>query len=82
MKTPALLLSLLLLVLLLPPAGHGAHQRPHYLTGGTLPLTPKLLPVRVLRTPYAAQQHKLVRAVRYAKRKESRSAFHTEHSPV
>ncbi|WP_151088134.1 hypothetical protein [Hymenobacter baengnokdamensis] len=80
MKTPALLLSLLLLVLLLPPAGHGAHQHPHYLTGGTL--TPRLLPVRVLRTPYAAQQHKLVRAVKYGKRKESRSAAHPEHSAV
>ncbi len=61
MKTLALVGSLLLLWLVLRPAGHSAHHWHCYpVSGGTA----RLVPVRVLRSATAAQQHRLVRAVR------------------
>ncbi|MDJ0365208.1 hypothetical protein QMK33_08590 [Hymenobacter sp. H14-R3] len=62
MKRLMLLVSLLLLLLVLPPAGHSAHHRRHHypVSCGTA----RLLPLRVVRTPAVAQQHRLVRAVR------------------
>jgi len=61
MKTPLLLLGLLLL-LLLAPAGHSAHHQ-HAVVSGHPPRRPRLLPLRVVRTPAVAQQHREVRAV-------------------
>ena len=63
MKLPVLLLSLLLLALLLPPAGHGARHRHYYVGSGHCLTVPRLLPLRVLRTSQAEQQPKIVRVV-------------------
>jgi hypothetical protein len=64
MKTPVILGGLLLLAVLLPPAGHGAHH-PHYcLVHGYVPRPPHLLPPRIVRPPAVARQHRQVRAVR------------------
>jgi hypothetical protein len=60
MKTPLVLLGLLLLVLLLAPAGHSAHHQ-HAVVSGHPPRRPRLL--RVVRTPAVARQHREVRAV-------------------
>jgi len=61
MKILALIGGLLLLVLLVSPAGHGAHHRhpccPNHHAA-------QLLPLRVMRTPAVARQPRRVRAVR------------------
>ena len=64
MKTLVLTLSLLLLMLLLPPAGHSAHHRHHYPVGtrGSGSRL-RLLPLRVVRSPAVAEQHRLVQTV-------------------
>jgi hypothetical protein len=64
MKTPVILGGLLLLAVLLPPAGHGAHHPHHCLVRGDAPRPPQLLPPRIVRTPAVARQHRQVRAVR------------------
>lgn len=64
MKMPLLMLGLLLLALLLPPAGHSAHHRHQPPERGQAARPPRLLPLRVVRTPAVAQQHRLVRAVK------------------
>ena len=63
MKTLVLTGGILLLLLVLSPAGHGAHHR-HQYPAGIRAVVPRLLPLRVLRTPAVARQHRLVRAVR------------------
>ncbi|GAA4497519.1 hypothetical protein GCM10023172_12610 [Hymenobacter ginsengisoli] len=60
---PLFLLGLLLLALLLAPAGHGAHHR-HGYPAGYQHAPPQLLPLRVVRTPAVAQQHRQVKAVK------------------
>ncbi|WP_460583608.1 hypothetical protein [Hymenobacter arcticus] len=62
MKTLVLMVSLLTLLLVWPPAGHSAYHRHHHSPVGCA--TTRLLPLRVVRTPAVAQQHRLVRAVR------------------
>ncbi|MGI4759342.1 MAG: hypothetical protein ACRYF0_01455 [Janthinobacterium lividum] len=63
MKPLLLVLSLLLLALLVPPAGHGAHHR-HCATRHCPPAAAlRLAPPRVVRSPAVARQHRLVRAV-------------------
>lgn len=62
MKTLLLVVSLLALVLVWPPAGHSAHHRHHHYPVSCAPA--RLLPLRVVRTPAVAQQHRLVQAVR------------------
>lgn len=65
MKMPLFLLGLLLLALLLAPAGHGAHHRHRYPAGYQhAPHPPQLRPLRVVRTPAVAQQHRQVKAVK------------------
>jgi hypothetical protein len=64
MKTPVILGGLLLLAVLLPPAGHGARHSHHCLVHGYAPRPPVLLPPRIVRTPAVARQHRQVRAVR------------------
>jgi len=64
MKTPVILGGLLLLAVLLPPAGHGAHHPRPYLVPGYAPHPPQLLPPRIMRPPAVARQHRQVRAVR------------------
>ncbi len=61
MKTPVLIMGLLLLAMLVPPAGHSAHHRHRYPVSTR---SQKLLPLRVVRTPAVAQQHRQVHAVR------------------
>ncbi|AMR26697.1 hypothetical protein A0257_05965 [Hymenobacter psoromatis] len=66
MKTRVLIwsLSLLLLMLLMPPAGHSAHYRQSYLAGARSRSSRlRLLPLRVVRTPAVAEQHRLVQTV-------------------
>ncbi|MVN77214.1 hypothetical protein GO988_12840 [Hymenobacter sp. HMF4947] len=63
MKLPLLLVGLLLLALLLPPAGHSAHRRHRHAAVGRCPGSPQLLPLRVLRTAQSTQGPKVVRAV-------------------
>lgn len=63
MKMPVILGSLLLLAVLLPPAGHGAHHPHHCLVRSYTHATP-LLPPRIMRTPAVARQHRQVRTVR------------------
>jgi hypothetical protein len=62
MKLLLLVLSLLLLALLVSPAGHGAHHPPPTPPSGKLADTQR--PLRVVRSPAVARQHRLVRAVR------------------
>jgi hypothetical protein len=64
MKTPVILGSLLLLAVLLPPAGHGAHHPHPCLAHGYAPRPAQLRPPRIVRTPAVARQHRQVRAVR------------------
>jgi len=64
MKTPVILGGLLLLAVLLPPAGHGAHHPHHCLVHGYAPQQRPLLPPRIMRTPAVARQRRQVRAVR------------------
>ena len=63
MKLLLLVLGLLLLALLVSPAGHGAHHRHRALTSGSPADTLRLQPPRVVRSPAVARQHRLVRAV-------------------
>ena len=65
MKLLFFLLGLLLLAVLLPPLGHSARHRRAHAEGSShyLP-TPRLLPLRVLRTSHAAQRPKVVKAVK------------------
>jgi hypothetical protein len=64
MKLLLLVLSLLLLALLVAPAGHGAHHPPPATPSGKLADTQRPRPLRVVRSPAVARQHRLVRAVR------------------
>ncbi|RZK97268.1 MAG: hypothetical protein EOO62_28310 [Hymenobacter sp.] len=62
MKTLVLISFLLVLLLVLSPAGHSAHHRHHHYPTSCAPA--RLLPLRVVRTHTVAQQHRLVQAVR------------------
>jgi hypothetical protein len=65
MKMPLFLLGLVLLALLLVPAGHSAHhQRGQPAAGWMAVRKPQLLPPRVVRTAAVAQQHRQVKVVR------------------
>lgn len=61
MKPLLLVLSLLLLALLVSLAGHSAHHGLH--TGPAAPAAQVGPPLRVVRSPAVARQHRLVRAV-------------------
>lgn len=64
MKSFLLVLSLLLLALLVSRAGHGAHHGLHASLAAP-PAQAVQPPLRVVRSPAVARQHRLVRAVRH-----------------
>ena len=64
MKLLLFVLSLLLLALLVSTAGHGAHHQPPARASGLPPDTLRPQPLRVMRSPAVARQHRLVRPVK------------------
>jgi len=64
MKTLVLIGGVLLLALLVSPAGHGAHHRHPCDVRYRAARAPQLLPLRVVRTPAVARQPRRVQAVR------------------